>query len=62
MRDQPLWTTRDVAAYLRCTPRYAAKLCRDGRIRARKVGPTWRTTRGNVDEFIGLVGSWKGKG
>ena len=54
MRDRPLWTTDDVALYLRCSARYAAKLCRDGRIRAMKVGSTWRTTKERVDEYVGI--------
>lgn len=49
-----LWDTRDIARYLGCSRSYACRLCREGSLRAIRIGQEWRTTRHMVDKSLGI--------
>ena len=42
----------DVAASLKCSPRVAARLMREGKIVSRKVGRSWRTIPEAVSRYL----------
>lgn len=48
----PLWTTEDVARELRCSPRHARRLMREGHIEARKIANHWLTSEVCVMNYL----------
>lgn len=51
MSETPYLTTTEVAAIIRTTPDYVAKLCKSGALRAQKVGG-WRIHRDALEAFM----------
>lgn len=45
-------TTAQAAQYLKCNPKTVRKLCRQGDIRAVKLGADWRIPTEALDEFV----------
>lgn len=45
-------TTAQAAQYLRCNPKTVRKLCRQGDIRAVKLGTDWRIPKEALEEFV----------
>ena len=48
-----LLTLRELAEYLRVSPRTAYQLCYDGAVPAVKVGGVWRIPRAELDAQLG---------
>jgi excisionase family DNA binding protein len=47
-----LLTVEEVAAYLRVAPATVYRWCRNGRLRAIKIGKEWRIARGDLESFL----------
>ena len=49
---EPLWTTEDVARYLRLTPNWVRDKTRTGKLPGFKVGKVWRYKKKSIDEWL----------
>ena len=47
-----LLNVSDVAEILHCSPKTAAKLCREGKLRGMKVGKGWTVPQTSLKDFI----------
>lgn len=46
--DHEVWTTQDVAAYLRITDHHVVNLAKRGEIKGKKFGSVWRFRRQDI--------------
>jgi excisionase family DNA binding protein len=49
---EPLYSIKEVAAYLQVSTTTVYRLIRDGALRGVRVGQSVRFTRGNIQEFL----------
>lgn len=53
MENEDLISLSEAAAIADLTPEHLALLARRGRLRARKIGRDWLTSRAAVEEYLG---------
>jgi excisionase family DNA binding protein len=57
LKTEPLWTTDDVASYLRLEPETVRAMTRGGKLPGFKVGRVWRYRRREIRSWLHEKGS-----